>query len=138
DASETPASNPLLTKSTLPYQLPPFAQIKDEHFAPAFERGMAEELQEVAAIANNLEKPTFENTIVALESSGELLERTGRAFSILTGALTNPNLQKLESVLSPQLAAHSDAIRLNPALFARIQSLHRARETAGLDRKSVV
>jgi peptidyl-dipeptidase Dcp len=134
--AQSDAANPLLTKSTLPYQLPPFEQIKDEHFAPAFELGMAEELKEVEAIANNPAKPTFENTIVAMERTGELLGRASRAFGILTGALTNPNLQKLETALSPKFAAHRDAIRLNPALFARISALYDARATLGLDAES--
>ncbi len=132
----SPASNPLLTESTLPYHLPPFDQIKDEHFAPAFELGMAENLKEVDAIANNPEKPTFDNTIVALERSGDLLDRTSRIFGILTGALTNPILQKLESDVSPKLAAHSDAILLNPVLFQRVKSVYDARATLGLDTES--
>jgi len=129
-------ANPLLTKSPLPYQLPPFEQIKDEHFGPAFELGMAQELKEVGAIANNPEKPTFENTIVAMERTGVLLGRANRAFGILTGALTNPNLQKLETELSPKFAAHRDAIRLNGPLFARIAALYEARATLGLDTES--
>ncbi len=129
-------ANPLLTKSPLPYQLPPFEQIKDEHFAPAFELGMAEELKEVEAIANNPAQPTFDNTIVALERTGELLGRASRAFGILTASLTNPNLQKLETALSPKFAAHRDAIRLNGPLFARIAALYDARATLGLDAES--
>jgi peptidyl-dipeptidase Dcp len=128
--------NPLLTKSSLPYQLPPFEQIKDEHFAPAFELGMAGELKEVEAIANNPAKPTFDNTIVALERTGDLLGRATRAFGILTASLTNPTLQKLETALSPKSAAHRDAIRLNGTLFARIAALYDARATLGLDAES--
>jgi len=134
--SPMPAVNPLLTESPLPYHLPPFAQIKDEHFAPAFELGMVENLKEVEAIATNPAEPSFDNTIVALERSGELLDRASRAFGILTGALTNPALQKLESSFSPKFAAHSDAIRLNPALFARIQKLYETRESLGFDAES--
>ncbi|HEY0947569.1 MAG TPA: M3 family metallopeptidase [Opitutaceae bacterium] len=130
------AANPLLTPSPLPYQLPPFAEIKDEHFAPAFEQGMAEELREVDAIAGDRNAPTFENTIVALERSGELLARTNRAFGILTGSLTNPELQQLEKALAPKLAAHRDAIRLNAALFARIQDLRDTQASLGLDAES--
>jgi len=130
------ADNPLLTKSTLPYQLPPFELIKDEHFAPAFELGMAEELKEVDAITANPAAPTFDNTIVALERSGETFARANRAFGILTGALTNPDLQKLETVMAPKFAAHRDAIRLNPALFARLAALYDARATLGLDPES--
>lgn len=121
------APNPLFTASSLPYQLPPFAQIKDHHFAPAFDKGMAEQLAEVAAIAGNRAKPTFENTIVALERSGALLDRAQRAFNIFNNSLTNPALQKLDSDYSPRFAAHSDAIRLNSALFARIESLYQRR-----------
>ncbi len=130
------AANPLLSPSPLPYHLPPFDQIKDEHFSPAFEQGMAEELKEVEAIANNPEKPTFENTIVALEKTGETLGRATRAFGILTGAYTNPNLQKLETEFAPKSAAHRDAIRLNGALFKRIAALYDARGTLGLDAES--
>jgi len=128
--------NPLLTPSPLPYHLPPFELIKDEHFAPAYEQGMAEELKEVEAIANNPAAPTFENTIVALELAGKLHDRTGTAFGILSASLTNPTLQKLEADLSPKLSAHRDAIRLNPKLFARISALYDARETLGLDAES--
>ena len=128
--------NPLLTPSTLPYHLPPFEQIKDEHFAPAFEQGMAGELKEVDAIATNPAAPTFENTIVALERTGETLGRATRAFGILTGAMTNPNLQKLQTMLAPKGAAHRDAIRLNSALFARISAVHEARNSLGLDSES--
>ena len=130
------ASNPLLTPSTLPYQLPPFEQIKDEHFAPAFEQGMAEELKEIDAIAGNPAAPTFENTVVAMERTGDNLGRASRAFGILTGALTNPNLQKLETELAPKFAAHRDAIRLNSALFTRLSAVYDARTTLGLDPES--
>jgi len=130
------APNPLLTPSPLPYHLPPFAAIKDEHFGPAFEQGMAEELKEVAAIAANPAVPTLDNTIIALENSGKLLDRTSTAFSILTGSLTNPALDQLDSVLSPRLAAHSDAIRLNHALFERVKNLYDRRQSLGLDAES--
>jgi peptidyl-dipeptidase Dcp len=136
EAVPAPAANPLLTKSTLPYQLPPFGLIKDEHFAPAFELGMAEELKEVEVIAGNPAAPTFDNTIVALERTGDLFDRATTAFGILNGALTNPNLQKLETAMSPKFAAHRDAIRLNPALFARIAAVFDARATLGLDPES--
>jgi peptidyl-dipeptidase Dcp len=135
-ADASAAANPLFTPSPLPYHLPPFEQIKDEHFAPAFDQGMAEDLKENEAIANNPAAPTFENTIVAMELSGKLLDRTSTAFGILTASLTNPTLQKLEADLSPKLAAHRDAIQLNPKLFARISALYDARESLGLDAES--
>ena len=129
-------ANPLLTESTLPYHLPPFAQIKNEHFAPAFAQGMAEELQEIAAITANPAAPTLENTVVALERSGETLKRATGVFGILTGADTNPTLQQLEREMAGKFAAHRDAIRLNPALFARLQTLHTARPALRLDPES--
>jgi peptidyl-dipeptidase Dcp len=128
--------NPLFTESTLPYHIPPFDRIKDEHFVPAFEKGMADQLKEVETIATNKDKPTFENTIVALERSGESLGRVDRIFSNLTGANTNPALQKIEKEMSPKLAAHEDAIFLNGALFRRVQSLYDNREKLGLDSES--
>ncbi len=132
-----PPANPLLIKSSLPYQLPPFEQIKDEHFLPAFELGMTENLKEVATIAANPVDPTFDNTIIALEQSAALLNRTSTAFNILTGALTNPALDKLDSELSPRLAAHSDAIRLNHTLYARIKTLYDQRTSLKLDAESL-
>lgn len=130
----TPAhDNPLLAPSPLPLQYPAFDQLEDAHFLPAFEQGMAEELREVAAIAGNPEQPTFENTIVALERTGELLDRTSRTFFNLNSANTNSDRQKIQRTLAPQLAAHNDAIKLNPTLFARIAALYEQRETLGLD-----
>jgi peptidyl-dipeptidase Dcp len=135
-APEPMADNPLFVESTLPFRHPPFDRIRNEHFEPAFERGMAEHAREVAAIARNPAKPTFENTLVALERSGQLLSRTGRLFSNLTSAHTNPELQKLQRAIAPRLAAHSDSITLDPVLFARIRQLHEARESLGLDAES--
>ncbi len=131
------AANPLLTESTLLYHLPPFDRIKDEHYAPAFELGMTEHLQEVTAIADNPEKPTFENTIVALERSGRLLNRVETVFSNLEAANTNPAMQALDAEMSPKLAAHSDAIYLNSALFTRVHTLYQARASLGLNRESL-
>ncbi|WP_438481779.1 M3 family metallopeptidase [Oleiharenicola lentus] len=135
-AFTTMSANPLLTESPLPYQLPPFEQIKNEHFLPAFEQGMTENLKEIDVIANNPAAPTFDNTIVALERSGELLSRAVRAFGIYTGSFTNLELQKLESQMAPRFSAHGDAIRLNPKLFARIAELHAKRDSLGLDAES--
>lgn len=137
ESAPSDVTNPLLTESTLPYHLPPFAAIKDEHFEPAFERGMAENLQEVADIAGNPAPATFDNTIVALERSGALLERVTTVFGILTGAYTNPRLDLLEASLSPRLAAHRDAIYLNRALFIRVHELYENRAKFGLDAESL-
>ena len=129
-------ANPLLEESTLPFHYPHFDLIKNEHFAPAYDLGMADQLKEIDAIAKNAEPPTFDNTIVALEKSGELLNRTGTIFANLNGCNTNPEMQKLQRALAPKLAAHLDAIRLNPELFARIDALYAARAKLGLDPES--
>jgi peptidyl-dipeptidase Dcp len=132
----TSTNNPLLTESTLPYRMPPFDKIKDEHFQPALEQGIAEEEKEAEAIANQKEKPTFENTIVALEKMGALLDRAHRTFSNFTGANTNPTLQKIEKEMAPKFSAHNDAIHLNGPLFARVEALYNDREKSGLDAES--
>ena len=128
--------NPLLKESTLDFHYPPFDKIRDEHFAPAFEQGMAEQLKEIEPIASNPEPPTFENTIVALEKTGDLLERVDRIFSNLASANTNPQLQKIESEMAPKLSAHRDAIYLNGPLFKRVETLYNNREKLGLDAES--
>jgi peptidyl-dipeptidase Dcp len=134
--SPMPSDNPFLIESALPYHLPPFDKIKDEYFVPATETGMQEQLKEVDAIAENAEKATFDNTVVALERTGRLLDRTQRTFSNLNAADTNPTRQKIESELAPKLSAHHDAILLNSKLFARIQKLYSNREKLGLDPES--
>src|SRR5213075_3240502 len=131
-----PADNPFLVESALPYHLPPFDRLKDENFVPAIEAGMREQLNEIDPIANSSEKPTFENTIVALERTGRLLDRAQRTFSNLNAADTNPTRQKIETELAPKLSAHHDAILLNSKLFARIQELYSNREKLGLDPES--
>jgi peptidyl-dipeptidase Dcp len=130
------SDNPLLKESTLPYKYPHFDQIKEEHFGPAMEAGMAEQLKEMEAIANNPAAPTFENTLAAMERSGKTLERAQRVFSGLNGTHTNPKLQAIEKETAPKLAAHADAIRLNPALFKRIQALYEQRERLAFDPES--
>ncbi|MDO8544468.1 MAG: M3 family metallopeptidase [Opitutaceae bacterium] len=128
--------NPFLRPSELPYQYPRFDRIKNTHFLPAFAAGMAGQLKEVDAIAQAPAAPTFDNTLVTLEHSGQLLDRVHRTFSNLAGAHTDDALRKIEKEISPKLAAHSDSIRLNPALFARIEKLHQDRERLGLDPES--
>ena len=120
--------NPLLNESALPYHVPPFDKIKDEHFAPAMETGMREQLKEVEVVANNSAKPTFENTVVALERTGRLLDRAERTFSNLNACNTNPTLQKVETETAPKLSAHRDAIHLNGKLFARLKELYDHRD----------
>ena len=133
-AADTP--NPLLEPSPLPFGYPAFDRVRDSHYAPAFSQGMAEHLREVEAIANNPSEPTFENTLVALERSGQLLGRVQRLFFNLVGAHGNDALRAVEKEMAPKLAAHSDAIRLNPALFARVDRLHARLDQLGLDPES--
>jgi len=130
-------SNPFFTESTLPYGMPPFDRIKDEHFAPALERGMAEQMTEVLAIAENPEPATFENTIVAMERSGALLKRTQRVFNNITSTDTNETLQAVETEMSPKFSVHYDNINLNPELFERVATLYENRDSLGLDAESV-
>jgi len=130
------SSNPFLNQSKLPYQAPDFDHIKDSDFKPAFAEGMRIHLEEIQKIASNTETPTFENTLVAMEKSGEMLTRVNRIFGLLTGANTNDDLQKLQEEIAPKLAAHQDAISLNPELFKRIESIYNTREKLKLDQES--
>ena len=132
-AQTLPASNPFAQPSTLPYQAPAFDRIKDADYLPAIKAGMAQQRQEIAAITRQRSMPTFENTIAALEKSGRLLARANMTFDALNGANTNPVLQKTEEELAPLMAAHADAINLDPQLFARVKSLYDRRDTLGLD-----
>lgn len=132
----TATPNPLLERSTLDLQFPPFDRIEDEHYLPAFEQGMAEHAAEVRAIADNSEPATFDNTVDALERSGELLERVSLVFFNLVGSTTNDALRDVRAAVAPRLAAHSDAIYLDPALFGRIDDLYDRRDDLGLDAES--
>src|ERR1043165_8947809 len=116
-------TNPFFSPSPLPFQAPQFDKIKDSDYKPALEEGMKRQLAEIDTIANNPEPATFANTIEAMERSGDLLTRTAKVFFAMTQANTNDTLQKLEAEESPKLAAHSDAINLNPKLFARVKAL---------------
>ncbi|MEW6760218.1 MAG: M3 family metallopeptidase [Pseudomonadota bacterium] len=135
-ASMLEASNPFAKPSSLPFQYPAWDKIRNEHFAPAFEEAMRQEALEIEQIANNKAPATFENTIVAMERSGQLMNRVSTAFGTLKGSYTNPTLQALDKELAPKLSAHNDAIRLNPKLYARIKSLYDKRSKLGLDAES--
>jgi peptidyl-dipeptidase Dcp len=133
-AAQTSAEqNPLLTKSTLPFEAPPFDKIKDSDFPPAFDEGMRQSLAEVTKIADQAAAPTFDNTIVALERSSTLLRRVQQVFGGLAQSNTNPALQRVRHDEAPKLAAHSDAIDLNPRLFARIKAVYDHRRNLGLN-----
>lgn len=136
DASTAPTAdtvNPLLEASALAFEAPPFDRIRDEHFAPAFDEAMRLHRAEVDAIAAATEAPTLDNTIVAMERSGDALTRVSKVFFHLSGAHTNEAIQAIEAEYAPKLAAHRDEILLDPRLFARIDALHAARDTLGLD-----
>ncbi|MGK7294344.1 MAG: M3 family metallopeptidase [Candidatus Wenzhouxiangella sp. M2_3B_020] len=127
------SENPFFAVSTLPNRMPPFDRISDEHFMPAMERGMEEHLEEIDDIANHPEPPTFENTIVAMERSGRLLDRVTSVFFALVSADSSDRRREIQREISPRLSAHSDAIQLDPALFARIDALHQRRDELGLN-----
>lgn len=137
NSSKLDPTNPFAAKSTLAYQTPDFSKIKDEHFKPAFLAGMQEQLTEVDKIAHNSEAPTFENTIVAMEKTGQLLSRVNMTFNLLTSANTNPELQSLQEEMASKLAAHDDAIYLNPDLFKRVKAVYDQKATLKLDPESM-
>lgn len=122
------ATNPFFSASTLPFQAPRFDQIKDRDYAPAFERGMAEHLHEINAIANNRAAPTFDNTVEAMERAGQTLNRVQMTFYGVYQANTNDELDKVQSAEAPRLTAHEDEVYLNAKLFARVKSLYDRRE----------
>jgi len=130
------AGNPFFAESPHYFNFPPFDLIANEHYQPAFEVGMAEQIAEVEAIAGQEAAPDFENTIVALELSGQLLNRVSSVFFALSSAHTNDDIQALQQQLAPELAAHYDAILLNRDLFARISALYESRDDLGLDSES--
>jgi len=125
--------NPLLRDWNTPYGLPPFKEIQPEHFEPAFEQAMREELAEIDRIANASAPATFENTVQALDRCGRLLTRINRVFGNLATSETSPGLQAVERLMAPRLAAHSNAIYMNAGLFARIDAVHERRGSLGLD-----
>ncbi len=131
-----PADNPFAAPSKLPYGMPDFSRIKDSDFLPAFEAGMAEQLREIKAITDNPAPPNFENTTLALERSGALLLRVRQTFTNLNASNSDDALDKLDADIQPRLAAHKDAINLDPALFARVDQIYRDRSHLLLDPES--
>jgi peptidyl-dipeptidase Dcp len=130
-------SNPFFAPSPLPFQAPPFDKIKDSDYQPAIEAGMAQQREEVRAIADNPASPTFGNTIQALEKSGQLFNRVMLVFGALCGANLNAELAKVQDLEAPRLAAHQDAIFLDSKLFQRVDAVYRQRESLGLDPESL-
>ncbi|MDF2666790.1 MAG: Zn-dependent oligopeptidase [Microbacterium sp.] len=129
-------TNPLLAPPALPYDLPPYGSIRAEHYLPAFAEAFAAHRAEVDAITAQTEEPTFENTLVALERSGALLDRVARTFYTVTSADGTADIQAIEEELAPLMAAHSDAIQLDSALFARIAAVHAQLDDLDLDAES--
>src|SRR5262249_10525796 len=129
-ASDT---NPLLASWTGPFELPPFALIKPDHYRPAFDRALAAHRAEIEAIAADPAAPTFENTVAALEKSGREVDNVSNVFFVLTGADTSDEIEAVERDVSPLLARHNNALYLNRPLYARIADLYRRRETLGLN-----
>ncbi|MGI9104190.1 MAG: M3 family metallopeptidase [Terriglobales bacterium] len=136
-APQLPADNPFAKPSPLPFHYPPFDRINDASFRPAFEAGMAEERKQIDAIDSDPAAPTFENTIVAMEKAGQLLDRVATAFFNLNGSNTNPEMEKIAAEMAPKLAAHQDAVLLDPALFARVNAVYQKRASLGLDPESM-
>ncbi|MGL4228329.1 MAG: M3 family metallopeptidase, partial [Tannerellaceae bacterium] len=126
------ASNPFFTEWTTPYGIPPFDQIKNEHFMPAIEQGMQQHLEEIDVIVNNQEAPTFSNTIEAMDYSGRLLSKTLAVFFNLESAETNDSLQKIAEEISPLLSEHNDKVSMNEKLFDRVKTVYNNRESENL------
>ena len=130
-------SNPFYAESTLPFHAPPFDKIKDTDYQPAIEAGIKQNLEEVQAIADNKAEPTFENTIVAMEKSGQLVSRVMMVFNGVTGANINPVLQKTQDEVAPKLAALQDGIFLNAKLFKRVSAIYEKRHSLNLDAEAL-
>ncbi|HWG35092.1 MAG TPA: M3 family metallopeptidase, partial [Gemmatimonadaceae bacterium] len=128
--------NPFFTPSTLPFQAPRFDEIQEADYQPAIEEGMRQQMAEIARIIDNPAPPTFENTLVELEKSGELLHRVMPVFSAITGANTSDFLQQVQEDVAPRLAAHEDGIYLDHRLFERVESIYNQRDTLTLDPES--
>lgn len=127
------SENPLLQEWTTEFGVPPFDKIQAEHYRPAFDTAMSIQLAEIDAIVTNADVPTFENTILALDNSGELLMSVSNVFFLIASADTNEQLQAIEGEVSPLLAAHSDKIMMNDKLFERVKTVYEKMDTAKLD-----
>ncbi|MBR2378222.1 MAG: peptidase M3, partial [Bacteroidaceae bacterium] len=133
-ACQQQSSNPFLSAYNTPFDVPPFEQIENEHYMPAFEEGIKQQKAEIEAIVNNPEAPTFENTILALDLSGMLLRNVELTFFSFTEAMSNDTLRDIAAEVTPMLTAHGDDIMLNEALFDRIKAVYDNRANENLDR----
>jgi peptidyl-dipeptidase Dcp len=134
--TEATSTNPFFAESTLYFHYPEFDKIENSHFVPAFERGMSEQLAEIAAITSQTEAPTLDNTLIPMERSGQTLNRVSTVFFAMTSANTNDEMEAIRSEMAPILSAHSDKIRLDSKLFARIQAIYDQRDNLELDPES--
>src|SRR3979411_2487232 len=131
------AENPFAHPSALSYRLPPFERVQNADYRPAFEQGMREQRAEVQEIVQNPAEPDFQNTLIALERSGQMLSRVSAVFFNLNASNTDPQMQEIDSEIAPKLQAHEDAIFLDPALFARVGAISRGRAGSQLDSESL-
>ena len=134
---EPPEDNPFVEASELPFEYPAFDTFEEHHYAPAFDYGMAQQAAEIESIANTSDDPTFENTLVAMERSGAVLDRVSRVFFALVSAHTNDSLNAINTEMAPKLAAHRDNIYLNEKLFSRVEQLYNERDQLNLDEESL-
>lgn len=132
---KTSDNNPFFTEYTTPFGVPPFQEIKLEHYEPAFLKGLEEQATEIQAICNNPDEATFENTVVAMDQSGKLLRKARIVFSGLNSANSNDEMDQLSRKMSPLFSKHSDDIRLNPQLFSRVKTLYDKKESLGLNKE---
>ena len=130
---ESTNMNPFFTEYDTPYQIPPFKKIKDEHYMPAFNQGMKEQLEEIGSITNNLESPSFENTIVELERTGKTLDKVSNVFFNLNSSNTNDQMDAIAKEISPKLSAHRDNIFLNRKLFERVKTIYEQKNNLDLN-----
>ena len=126
-------TNPFLEEYTTEYQIPPFDKIKAEHYIPAFEKGIEEARAEIKAIVNNPEEPTFDNTILALDNSGKLLDKVSYVFGALSECLNDSAMEKIAEVAYPMLSAYSDEVSMNDSLFIRVKALYDKKDSLGLN-----
>ena len=136
DTVESKAVNPFFAPSPLPYHFPQFDKIHNEDYKPAFEKGMLDNRAEIETIASNPQPATFDNTIVAMERSGQMLARVSSVFFSQSGTNTNDGMQKIQAEMAPKLSAHNDLIVLNGRLFGRVQAIFDQRDKLGLDAES--
>jgi peptidyl-dipeptidase Dcp len=134
---KTESANPFLTQWDTPFGVPPFDKIKNEHYMPAFLEGIQQDSAEVAAIVANSEEPTFDNTILPLDKSGDLLDKVNSVFSNLSEANTNKEMDALNTAIAPMLSAHHDDVMLNEGLFKRISKVYEKRKESGLDKSQI-